>query len=124
MQLVPNELRWSPPSRAEPLRAGYCSARAASSFARKHQRSIIEVLDRKFVCLRSDLGLLHAGDHLIIYETGDRKSAVGTATVVVTILLAALFTFSASIKLLGVAKSLEIRDHLGVSPLHWRRRAA
>jgi hypothetical protein len=43
-----------------------------------------------------------------------------TATVVVTILLAALFTFSASIKLLGVAKSLEIRDHLGVKPLQWR----
>src|SRR5215213_768876 len=43
-----------------------------------------------------------------------------TATVVVTILLAVLFTFSASIKLLGVAKSLEIRDHLGVKPLHWR----
>jgi hypothetical protein len=43
-----------------------------------------------------------------------------TATVVVTILLAALFTFSASIKLLGVAKSLEIGAHLGVKPLHWR----
>jgi hypothetical protein len=43
-----------------------------------------------------------------------------TATVVVTILLAALFTFSASIKLLGVPKSLEIRDHLGVRPLQWR----
>ena len=43
-----------------------------------------------------------------------------TATVVVTILLAALFTFSASIKLLGVAKSLAIRDHLGVKPLQWR----
>ena len=45
---------------------------------------------------------------------------MGTATVVVTILVAALFTFSASIKLLGVAKSLEIRDHLGVKPLQWR----
>jgi hypothetical protein len=43
-----------------------------------------------------------------------------TATVIVTILLAALFTFSASIKLLGVAKSLEIGAHLGVKPLHWR----
>jgi hypothetical protein len=43
-----------------------------------------------------------------------------TATVVVTILLAVLFTFSASIKLLGVSQSLEIRDHLGVKPLHWR----
>jgi len=45
---------------------------------------------------------------------------MNTATVVVTILLAALFTFTASIKLLGVKKSLEIRDHLGVTPLNWR----
>jgi hypothetical protein len=43
-----------------------------------------------------------------------------TATVVVTILLAALFTFAASIKLLGVPQSLAIRDHLGVKPLQWR----
>jgi hypothetical protein len=43
-----------------------------------------------------------------------------TATVVVTIMLAALFTFSASIKLLGVPQSLTIRDHLGVKPLQWR----
>ena len=43
-----------------------------------------------------------------------------TATVIVTALLAVLFTFSASIKLLGVQKSLEIRDHLGVKPLQWR----
>jgi hypothetical protein len=43
-----------------------------------------------------------------------------TATVIVTLLLAALFTFSASLKLLGVPKSLEIRDHLGVKPLQWR----
>lgn len=43
-----------------------------------------------------------------------------TATVVVTLLLAALFAFSSSIKLLGVRKSLEIRDHLGVSPVGWR----
>jgi hypothetical protein len=42
------------------------------------------------------------------------------ATVIVTALLAALFTFSASIKLLGVSRSLAIRDHLGVKPLHWR----
>ena len=42
------------------------------------------------------------------------------ATVIVTLLLAALFTFSASIKLLGVSKSLAIRDHLGVSPIQWR----
>ena len=45
---------------------------------------------------------------------------VDTATIIVTLLLAALFTFSASIKLLGVAKSLAIRDHLQVSPTQWR----
>jgi hypothetical protein len=45
---------------------------------------------------------------------------VNTATVAVTLLLAALFTFSSSIKLLGVPKSLAIRDHLGVSPIQWR----
>jgi hypothetical protein len=45
---------------------------------------------------------------------------VDTATVIVTLLLAALFTFSSSIKLLGVSKSLAIRDHLGVSPIQWR----
>jgi len=43
-----------------------------------------------------------------------------TATLVVTLLLATLFTFSASIKLLGVPRSLAIRDHLGVKPLQWR----
>ena len=43
-----------------------------------------------------------------------------TATVIVTVLLAVLFTFSASIKLLGVSRSLAIRDHLGVKPLQWR----
>ena len=43
-----------------------------------------------------------------------------TATVVVTILLAGLFTFAASIKLLGVSQSLAIRDHLGLKPLQWR----
>jgi uncharacterized membrane protein YphA (DoxX/SURF4 family) len=42
------------------------------------------------------------------------------ATVIVTLLLAALFMFSASIKLLGVSRSLAIRDHLGVKPLQWR----
>ena len=45
---------------------------------------------------------------------------VDTATVIVTLLLSALFTFSASIKLLGVTKSLAIRDHLGVSPIQWK----
>jgi hypothetical protein len=45
---------------------------------------------------------------------------MNTATVIATLLLAALFTFSASIKLLGVSRSLAIRDHLGVKPLQWR----
>ena len=39
---------------------------------------------------------------------------------IVTILLAVLFTFSSSIKLLGVPQSLAIRDHLGVRPVQWR----
>jgi hypothetical protein len=43
-----------------------------------------------------------------------------TATVIVTLLLAGLFTFAASIKLLGVSQSLAIRDHLGVKPVQWR----
>ena len=47
-------------------------------------------------------------------------SVMDTATVIVTILLAALFTFAASIKLLGVPQSLAIRDHLGVKPVQWR----
>lgn len=42
------------------------------------------------------------------------------ATVVVTVLLALLFAFSSSIKLLGARQSLEIRDHLGVTPTLWR----
>jgi DoxX-like family len=42
------------------------------------------------------------------------------ATVAVTVVLALLFTFSSAIKLLGVRQSLEIRDHLGVSPVLWR----
>jgi hypothetical protein len=42
------------------------------------------------------------------------------ATVIVTVLLAALFTFSSAIKLLGVPRSLAIRDHLGLSPSLWR----
>jgi hypothetical protein len=44
---------------------------------------------------------------------------VDAATVVVTLLLAALFTFSASIKLRRL-QVLAIRDHLGVSPIQWR----
>ena len=54
--------RGLPPSQTEPLRAAYRTASAASSFTRKHQRSIIEVLDRKFVSRRSGSGLLHAGE--------------------------------------------------------------
>jgi hypothetical protein len=42
------------------------------------------------------------------------------AAAIVTALLAMLFTFSSSIKLLGVRQSLEIRDHLGVKPTQWR----
>ena len=42
------------------------------------------------------------------------------ATVIVTILLAALFGFASAIKLLGVRQSLEIRDHLGISATNWR----
>lgn len=42
------------------------------------------------------------------------------ATVIVTIVLAALFAFSSAIKLFGVPRSLAIRDHLGVSPTLWR----
>src|SRR5207342_3478487 len=66
----------------------------------------------------------HKSTHRIISaprRTGSLTLLVmDTATVVVTILLAALFTFSASIKLLGVSQSLAIRDHLGVKPLQWR----
>jgi hypothetical protein len=43
-----------------------------------------------------------------------------TAAVIVTALLALLFTFSSLIKLVGVRKSLAIRDHLGVRPMQWR----
>lgn len=42
------------------------------------------------------------------------------ATVIVTVLLAILFTFASSIKLLGAPQSLAIRDHLGVTPVLWR----
>jgi hypothetical protein len=42
------------------------------------------------------------------------------ATVVATVLLAGLFAFAGTIKLLGVAQSLAIRDHLGISPGLWR----
>jgi hypothetical protein len=42
------------------------------------------------------------------------------ATVIVTVLLAAMFAFASSIKLFGVRQSLEIRDHLGISANPWR----
>src|SRR5262245_17210710 len=42
------------------------------------------------------------------------------ATVIVTLLLAVMFAFAGSIKLLGVRQSLAIRDHLGVKPVQWR----
>jgi DoxX-like protein len=42
------------------------------------------------------------------------------ARVIVTALLAVLFTFSSLIKLVGVRQSLAIRDHLGVKPVQWR----
>lgn len=41
-------------------------------------------------------------------------------TVAVTAVLAVLFVFSSSIKLLGVARSVAIRDHLGISPQLWK----
>jgi hypothetical protein len=43
-----------------------------------------------------------------------------TAALIVTGLLASLFTFSSLIKLVGVRQSLAIRDHLGVKPTQWR----
>jgi hypothetical protein len=42
------------------------------------------------------------------------------AKVVVTALLAAMLGFAGLIKVLGVAQSLTIRDHLGVKPVQWR----
>ena len=42
------------------------------------------------------------------------------AKVVVTALLAALLGFAGTIKVVGVAQSLKIRDHLGVNPVQWR----
>ena len=42
------------------------------------------------------------------------------AKIVVTALLAAMLGFAGSIKVIGVAQSLTIRDHLGVKPVQWR----
>lgn len=44
---------------------------------------------------------------------------MSTAASVVTVLVAVLFTFTGSIKLLKVRQSLEIRDHLGTAPGVW-----
>jgi DoxX-like protein len=42
------------------------------------------------------------------------------AKVVVTALLAAILGFAGVIKVVGVAQSLKIRDHLGLNPVQWR----
>jgi DoxX-like protein len=42
------------------------------------------------------------------------------AKIIVTALLAAMFAFAGSIKVVGVRQSLAIRDHLGVDPTQWR----
>jgi DoxX-like protein len=42
------------------------------------------------------------------------------AKVVVTALLAAILGFAGVIKVVGVAQSLTIRDHLGLNPVQWR----
>jgi DoxX-like family len=52
--------------------------------------------------------------------TGPHYCVVMIAEVIVTALLAVLFTFSSLIKLVGVRQSLAIRDHLGVKPMQWR----
>lgn len=44
---------------------------------------------------------------------------MATVTVIVSILLVALFLFASSIKLLGVRQSLAVRDHLKISPALW-----
>jgi hypothetical protein len=45
---------------------------------------------------------------------------VSTTTVVVTICLAAMFSFSSIVELRGGPRSLAIRDHLGISPTRWQ----
>jgi hypothetical protein len=59
-------------------------------------------------------------DHILPAATGAHYGVVMIAKVIVTALLAALFTFSSLIKLVGVRQSLEIRDHLNVKPMQWR----
>lgn len=41
-------------------------------------------------------------------------------TIVVTVLLAVLFLYTGLPKVLGAARSLAFRDHLGVPPSQWR----
>ena len=62
---------------------------------------------------------VHSRTHRIIGQLLYPR-LMSTATVVVTICLAAMFLFSGSIKVFGVQQSLAIRDHLGISPTLWR----
>jgi hypothetical protein len=57
---------------------------------------------------------------ILTAATGPHYCVVMIAEVIVTALLAVLFTFSSLIKLVGVRQSLAIRDHLGVKPMQWR----
>ena len=75
------------------------------------------------VCISSEPhdGKLHIRDDRILpAATGTHYGVVMIAEVIVTAVLAALFTFSSLIKLIGVRQSLAIRDHLGVKPMQWR----
>ena len=62
---------------------------------------------------------MHEWLHVKVWKCSSYPEHV-IASVVVTIVLAVLFTFSSSIKLLGARQSLEIRDHLGVTPALFR----
>ena len=44
---------------------------------------------------------------------------MSTTSIVATALLAALFLFASSVKLLRVDRSLQVRDHLGRTPAQW-----
>lgn len=44
---------------------------------------------------------------------------MSVASIIATVLLALLFLFTSSIKLLHVDKSFQIRDHLGRTPQQW-----
>jgi hypothetical protein len=45
---------------------------------------------------------------------------VSIATVIVTVCLAAMFSFSGIVELRGGPRSLAIRGHLEISPTRWR----